>query len=188
MKFTITSLIASLVAVRSLSLSVPAAWADEQVCQGTIGAITVDNLKVPSGKTCTLNGTRVQGNIKVESQAILKANRVRVEGDIQADRSRNIEVSQGSVIGGNIQVKQGSATQITNTRIDGDLQFESNSGRLIATQNQIDGNLQAFQNFGGLSIQSNVVNGNLQCKENRPKPIGGFNMVRGDKEDQCSRL
>jgi hypothetical protein len=33
---------------------------------GTIGGRTVDNLKVPQGATCTLNGTYVKGTIKVE--------------------------------------------------------------------------------------------------------------------------
>ena len=37
------------------------AHADEIRCVGTLGAITVDNVLVPEGRTCTLNKTRVQG-------------------------------------------------------------------------------------------------------------------------------
>ena len=42
------------------------ALAEERVCRGTIGAVTVDNLRVPQGATCTLNGTYVKGTVKVE--------------------------------------------------------------------------------------------------------------------------
>ena len=35
----------------------PIAFAEERTCRGTLGAVTVDNLRVPDGATCTLNGT-----------------------------------------------------------------------------------------------------------------------------------
>ena len=50
------------------------AYADEIKCTGTIGTRTVDNVFVPAGKTCTLNGTRVEGNVKVASRATLYVN------------------------------------------------------------------------------------------------------------------
>lgn len=43
--------------------------AEERTCRGAIGAVTVDNLRVPSGATCTLNGTTVKGTIKIETNA-----------------------------------------------------------------------------------------------------------------------
>lgn len=49
--------------------------ADETVCRGSLGDEAVDNLRVPSGARCTLDGTRVGGNIKVESGASLVARR-----------------------------------------------------------------------------------------------------------------
>lgn len=69
-----------------------------------------------------------------------------------------------------------------------DLQFESNSKNLTANKNTIGGSLQAFQNSGGLSITANTIDGNLQCKENNPAPVGGENVVQGNKEDQCAKL
>lgn len=48
--------------------------------------------------------------------------------------------------------------------------------------------MRVFQNHGGVRIAGNLIDGNLQCKENRPAPTGGGNRVRGNKEDQCSRL
>jgi hypothetical protein len=162
--------------------------AEERVCRGTIGAITVDNLRVPDGRRCTLEGTHVKGTIKVESDATLIARNVRVVGNVQAENSANVRVLAGSRVGGSIQLAHGVKARIYRVAINGDLQFLENGGALSAERNRIGGNLQAFQNTGGLTISGNVIDGNLQCKENRPAPTGGNNTVHGEKEDQCERL
>ena len=65
-------------ATLAASLSfVPAASADERTCRGSLGAITVDNLRVPEGATCTLNGTSIKGTLKVEKGATLVASGIR---------------------------------------------------------------------------------------------------------------
>ncbi|MBW4622437.1 MAG: hypothetical protein KME17_24155 [Cyanosarcina radialis HA8281-LM2] len=178
----------------------PSVLAEETVCQGTIGAVTVVNVKVPTNGTCTLNGTTVQGTIKVESNAALRAIGVSVVGDIQAEGARSVVVSRNtttntrSIIGGSIQLYKGVAgsnsvaANINGSQINGDLQLIENRGQLTANGNQIGGSLQAFQNLGGLTIRNNRINGNLQCKENNPAPTGGSNIVQGTKEDQCSNL
>ncbi|MGL5830425.1 MAG: hypothetical protein ACRC0L_12780, partial [Angustibacter sp.] len=52
------------------------AHADEFSCQSALGAISVDNLRVPAGAKCTLTGTQLQGSLVVESGATLVANQV----------------------------------------------------------------------------------------------------------------
>jgi hypothetical protein len=165
-----------------------ATQAEERVCRGTIGATTVDNLRVPDGASCTLDGTYVKGTVKVEGDAKLVARKVHVVGNIQAEDSANVRVLAGSRVGGSIQLAQGVSARIYRVKVKGDLQFLENSGTLSAEENTIGGNLQAFQNSGGLKIARNVIDGNLQCKENRPAPTGGKNTVDGNKEDQCKHL
>jgi predicted acyltransferase (DUF342 family) len=165
-----------------------ASQAEERICRGSIGAATVDNLKVPDGASCTLNGTRVQGNIVVGSNASLAATNIKVIGNIQAENATRVNVGGSSSVGGSIQLKQGKAASIVGATINGSLQMESNSGALTARNNKIGSDLQSFQNRGGVLIQSNRIDGNLQCKENRPAPTGGGNIVQGNKEDQCARL
>ena len=48
--------VAALGAAAALTLP-SSALADERICRGTLGRITVDNLKVPAGATCKLNRT-----------------------------------------------------------------------------------------------------------------------------------
>jgi hypothetical protein len=182
-----TRWMAALAVGGALLLPAGPASAEERVCRGTIGAITVDNLRVPQDATCTLDDTRVEGTIKVESDATLKAFGIRVIGNVQAEDARKVVVRNGSV-GGSVQIVQGGAARILGTRITGDILLDEQDGDLAANRNRIGGNLQAFQNTGGLSINDNRIDGNLQCKKNDPAPIGGGNVVQGSKEDQCEGL
>jgi hypothetical protein len=163
------------------------ALADDFVCTRTVGAVTLDNVVVPDGRSCTLNGTRVEGNIKVLTGATLSASGVRVDGNIQAEGARAVYVNPGSFVGGSVQIVQGGAARVDRVTIEGDLQFFENRKALRATRNRIDGNLQAVSNTGGLYIAQNLIEGSLQCKQNTPPPRGGGN-IAGDKEDQCARL
>jgi hypothetical protein len=167
MKGTRTILVIG-VAMVGTALAPASASAEERTCRGSLGAVTVDNLRVPQGGSCTLNGTRVKGTVKVERSATLSARGVRVIGNVQGEHARRVDVIQGSRVGGSVQVKQGGAATVLDSHVTGDV--------------------QAFQNTGGVRIARNRIDGNLQCKENRPAPTGGGNVVQGNKEDQCSRL
>ena len=164
------------------------ASAEETTCRGSLGAVTVDNLRVPQGARCILTGTTVQGTVKVERAATLGARAVRVIGNVQAENARRVNVIRGSRVGGSIQIKQGGAARVLDSRVNADIQYDANSSALEASRNSVGGSIQAFQNTGGVRIASNRVDGNLQCKENRPAPTGGGNVVQGNKEDQCARL
>jgi hypothetical protein len=176
--------------VLAVAMLAPAALAEERVCRGTIGATTVDNLRVPSGAACTLNATKVEGTIKVERNATLTANGVRVIGNIQSEGFQEIALKEGSKVGGSVQLENGQddgSGKVLSTRINGDLQFFSNEAKMVARNNTIFGNLQAVQNTGGLVISGNTIAENLQCKQNDPPPVGGGNKA-GDKEGQCAKL
>jgi len=177
----------SAVTVIGLALA-PAAMAEERTCRGTIGGTTVDNLRVPQGASCTLNGTNVKGQVTVQRNATLRALGVRVVGNVQGENARRVAVVQGSRVGGSVQVVQGGSAAVTGSRINGDILFDEDEATLRAVNNRIGGSLQAFQNTGGVEIRSNVIEGNLQCKENVPRPVGGGNVVDGNKEDQCANL
>ena len=75
--------VAATAATLALALLVPAgAQAEERVCTGTIGAVAVDNLRVPQNASCTLNGTLIRGTLKVERNAALVADRIRTVGNV----------------------------------------------------------------------------------------------------------
>ena len=65
-------------------VGVEEAYGRELLCKGNIGAITINNLRVPKGYTCQLRGTLVKGLITVEDKAILKTSGARLKGNIRA--------------------------------------------------------------------------------------------------------
>lgn len=163
-------------------------YADETVCRGSLGRVTVDNLRVPDNATCSLTSTRVLGTVKVESNAKLTARKVMVVGNIQGENAYQVNVFEGSRVGGSVQIKQGGGANVSDSFIDGDIQYDENNNPLKVLRNDVGGSVQVVKNFGGAEIRNNVIDGNLQCKENNPAPTGGRNVVGGNKEDQCRRL
>ena len=187
---SLTGMMALILGLAALLMAASAAQAEERVCRGTIGGTTVDNLRVPQGASCTLNGTRVEGTVKVERNANLVANGIRVKGNVQSEEFRNVTLRQGSRVVGSVQLEnglEGGAGRVLNSTVNGDLQFFSNEARMVARGSTILANLQANQNTGGLVIENNRIAENLQCQANNPRPTGGGNTA-GDKEDQCARL
>jgi hypothetical protein len=155
------------VLVAAITLAAAPASAEERSCRGSLGAVTVDNLRVPQGATCRLRGTRVQGTLQVQRGATLNAARLRVIGNIQAEGAANVNVAS-SRIGGSVQVVQGRNSRFVGNFVNHDVQY--------------------FENRGVVSVSRNRIDGNLQCKENRRRPVGGGNRVQGVKEDQCAHL
>jgi hypothetical protein len=143
------------------------AFAEERSCRGVMGAIKVDDLRVPDGASCRLNGTRIEGSLRVERRATLNASRIRVVGNVHAEGAAAVNVA-ASRIGGRIDVVQSGRSRLNRTVVGSDVQY--------------------FENRGSIRISRNRIDGNLQCKANSPAPRGGRNVVQGNKEDQCSRL
>jgi len=171
-----------------LAVAAPIAQAEERLCNSALGAITVDNLRVPGNAICSLVGTRVKGTIKVEYNAVLRARKIVVIGNVQAENAKLVNVLEGSRIGGSVQIKQGGGANVYDSFVDGDIQYESNRAVVRALRSGVGGSIQAFQNVGGVELRRNIIDGNLQCKSNKPVPVGGGNVVGGNKEDQCARL
>lgn len=180
----------SLIAIAAAAAGLGAAGsasAEEFSCVGTVGPISLDNVFVPDGKSCTLNGTRLNGGVVVGTGATLTASGVNVNGNIQSSGHRAVYINAGSIIGGSAQLKQGGLVRIVGATIGSDLQIESNSRRVTVDDSDIGSNLQVFQNAGGVLLRNNDIAQNLQCKENSPPPTGGGNAA-GNKEDQCASL
>ena len=147
----------------------------------------MDNVRVPEGAACTMNGTFVEGTVKVERGATLEAQAVRVIGNVQGEGAADVVVRE-STVGGSVQVKQGGAAETSASRITGDIQYDQQAGPVRVADNVVNGSVQVIANRGGITVATNTIDGNLQCKENAPPPVGGGNLVHGNAEDQCAAL
>jgi hypothetical protein len=162
--------------------------ADDTFCSGSFGAVTLDNVIIPDGATCTLTSTFVQGNIKVGTGSTLMGYTIDVGGSVQAESSRLVLIETGSVIG-DVEVKKGRGSsrsaRVVNVSVGGKILFEECAGFVRAERCDVNGDIQLFKNTGGGRLLRNDVNGNIQCKENVPAPTGVFN-IAASKEDQCA--
>ena len=165
----------------------PQALAEATACRGALGAVTVDDLEVPNGATCTLTDTRVRGNIDIEPGATLRASGASVRGNIQSDGHALVDIAS-SITRGSIQLRDGGAFSIVNTNVVGDIQVVDNNGASSLDDNTVGDDVHVKGHRGGVAITENEVEGNLQCRRNDPAPTGGGNTVLGNKEGQCRRL
>lgn len=140
----------------------------DRICRGAIGAVPVDDdIRVPAGARCVLNGTRVDGDVVVARGARLVARGARIDGDIAARRHRGVVVV-GGVVDGDVDLRAGGTARITRVRIEDDLVARGNRG---------------IQRFRG-----NRIGEDLRCRGNRPAPTGGGNRVAGLRSGQCRLL
>jgi hypothetical protein len=158
--------------------------ANPEACNGTIGAVTVEDVHVPVGNTCILDGTRVEGNVTIARNGTLRATGIRVDGNVQSQGHRFVSVRESSVVGGSIQLENGVEVQVADSRVGGSVQLKANTVKAGVSRNVVGSDVQLFDNRGA-NVANNRIDGNLQCKGNVPAPTGGGNIVQGNKEDQC---
>lgn len=106
MKRTLAALFgASLVAAFGSAL--PASADLVTTCVGEGGAVTVPNdLVVPAGQSCTLDGTTIQGNVTVRTGADLVGTGVTIEGNTIVQGDAYLDLTDSSV-GGNLANRAG---------------------------------------------------------------------------------
>ena len=169
-RFTKTAAIAGATGIAASLLIASPAAAEEIACTGSLGAITVDNLRVPQGATCLLDGTQVEGTITVKGNARLVAVNVDVDGNVQAENSRRVVVKGGSTVGGSVQIVQSGAARVARTAVNADIQFDANSRPLAALRNTVGGNIQVLQNTGWRGDQQQPGRRKPAVQGERPGP------------------
>jgi hypothetical protein len=152
-----------------------------------IGAITVDNVKVPAGMACRLAGTIVRGSVQVEDGAILLAgSAVHIAGDVQGQGAAHVQVTgTASRIGGNYELEGGGSATLSGAQVRGNV-FVNGLTDVVALKNAVvSGGLQFTDNLGGGEISGNRIAGNLQCTGNMPAPLVSNNTA-ASLEGQCA--
>lgn len=184
--FTLLALVLTI----TVLLVAPTAAANDTLCTGALAG-EHDNVIVPEGATCNVDGAQIKGNIKVlAGGALLVIAATTVGGDIQADPGHLYVrlMGTGVVVMGDVELKGASGVAVvggylTGTDIRGNFQWEENRIALVARGGIIGGNLKAEKNSGGGDITGNTIKGNVECKENAPELVEAGNTIGG--EDKC---
>ncbi|ANV84214.1 hypothetical protein AWQ21_07370 [Picosynechococcus sp. PCC 7003] len=72
-------------------------------CKGSLGAIAIGDLEVPSGATCILRQTTVRGDIIVQPRGTLIANGAVIQGNIWAKQALSLNLNAATQVAGIIE-------------------------------------------------------------------------------------
>jgi hypothetical protein len=132
----------------AVSTATPAAAALVTYCVGTGGAVTVPNdLLVPAGESCSLEGTKITGNVKVAAGANLVIADGTVSGEVQIASDGYLDAGDTS-IGGQITLAGGGYGAFLKGTDSGPVTVQpkgsaSTDGFFFAENATVDGNVQA---------------------------------------------
>ncbi|GIJ66751.1 hypothetical protein [Virgisporangium ochraceum] len=198
--------LAALTAVVTASVvgaAAPAAQADLiTYCIGTGGAVTVPNdLYVPPGESCALEGTTITGNVQVAAGANLVVNNGTISGEIRVAADGYLDTS-GTTVGGQIVLaaggfgvflKNGTSGTVTlrpkgNQTIEGFLYVENTSitGNVAVNVGEVrlDANTQVTGNVNSsgayyTDVHDSFVDGALSVLNNATGSVVCGSAVRG---------
>ena len=198
--------LAALTAVVTASVvgaAAPAARADLiTYCIGTGGAVTVPNdLYVPAGESCSLEGTTITGNVQVAAGANLVVNNGTISGEVRVAADGYLDAS-GTSVGGQIvlnaggfgvYLKNGSSGTVTlrpkgTSTIEGFLFVENStvSGNVAVNvgEARLDRNTQVTGNVNSsgayyTDVHDSFVDGTLSVLNNATGSVVCGSAVRG---------
>ena len=142
---------------------------------------------MPAGATCTLTGTRIDGDVTVGAGATLQARGMSVGGHLSAQGAAVVTVNSSSTVAGSILLRQGGSATLDQVQVNGNVRLEANQRALSTTRNQVRGSMQIVANQAGVIVRDNVVSGTLECSNNQLAPLGGANQA-GGLAAQCAEL
>jgi hypothetical protein len=156
-------------------------------CRGTVRG-TFANVFVPTGATCSLQRSTVNGNVLAREGSRLYVSDTRVAGNIDGVEARVVQVKGGS-LGGSIQIADGSSAGELGAAVyggtvltQGNIQIiKMNTGGIrIADVRLEKGNIKVEENSigSGLEVVRNSVAQNIQVNKNRGS---GRKAVRGNR-------
>jgi hypothetical protein len=200
-----TKLGAALVAsVCSVALfGAPGAVAKETQCTGGSAnplSGTHDNVVVPPGASCFVDGAVVNGTLKALEDSTLTADPLlggdsSTFGNVVGDKAEVVRFLDNTVLG-NFEFREGESVElnrdvaVADNIVGGNLKIEKMTGAMDVVGNTVGGKIQVVENliqggFNTLFVQENEVAGHLQVFENLGPGDKSVNFNAVDKNLQC---
>lgn len=158
------SLVAALaMGVASVGLVAPSANAAfTTTCIGEGGAVTIPgDLVVPAGRSCSLDGTVVQGNVRVAKDADLVVVNGKVQGNVVVNENAFLD-AKDTEFSGTFAARESFGSLLTNATVTGAVSTISNTtdeGFLIISDSTLGAQVRATG--GSLDLMSSSVATNV---------------------------
>jgi hypothetical protein len=183
--------------VASWSGAAPAIFSADAVrsgsvdCVGALAPGTYHDVKVPSGKTCTIDNTDViKHDVHVGMNATLNDAGASIGHNLDAEKGSQLNIGPSSgysgtnaTIGHDLNADKANSVQIVSTKIGHDLLVVNSQGSVSITNNSIGHDLHVQGNSGSTTVTGNSVGHDADCKDNAGF-LGGGNTA--GHADSCN--
>ena len=160
-------------------------------CDGTYTGVTLKDVAVPAGGSCTLTDSTVTGNVKAAQGSSFITHGTSMRGNVTADRAARIDID-GSTVGGAVTTDKAVAVDVTTSTVRADLRVKNAGTVSICGTTVTEGTLQIEKANGSvivgdpagcagnqvtrnnLIVRENVITGQLRVRAN--------NLSRGNME------
>jgi hypothetical protein len=159
----------------------PVAQAGDTRCTGVFTG-TADNIIVPSGEECILEGALVRGNALAEPDSGLFIETSTVRGNVEA-KERALTGSFQSSIGGNYKCDDCFFEDVVETTVGGSVEIKGADDGDFVIGNIIEGNVQIEESLAGdfaFVIVQNTVRGNVKLEKNQGPVVIDDNLIYGE--------
>jgi hypothetical protein len=143
--------------------------------------VTVANIVVPDGQTCTLNGTIVTGSVRVGAGSSLFTSGATVGGNVQATDAPNTIQVIDTAVGLSIHVEQatgkivvGSAGCMVDPTVGVDVNLQHNHGTIALCYLSVGNDVILQDNTKSIGAFNNEIGNNLIAQNN----TGGWIRLR----------
>lgn len=164
---------AALISMFVLVPAAPAAQADATTCEGAMGAVVVEDLVVPAGATCTLDGTQVLGDVTVEPNATLTADFARIGGSVTLASGSRFRISDSAIdddvtcTGCSQLVMTFMFDPVDRRAVEGDIEVTGmTNGHLHIEAGRISGDVEVTDSSGDFTFIDNLIEGKLLFANN----------------------
>jgi hypothetical protein len=178
----------AVLAVTWLLVAATPAVADDTRCVGVFTGVA-DNIVVPSGTECILEGAQVSGNVLAEPESMLFIGpETNIRGSVEVKQGAHTGSFQAAIggsykcdncffedvvessVSGNVEIQGADDGDfIIDSQIGGNLQIEESSAggfAFVVELTTIGGDLKFEKNSGPTAIISNTIHGDVQIYEN----------------------
>jgi hypothetical protein len=176
------TIFATVVALLGLLVgATPAAGDGDTRCVGVFTG-TADNVIVPSGVECILQGAQVRGNVLAKPESMLFIEQSTVHGNVEVKRLAHTGSFQ-SLIGGNYRCDDCFFEDVVETRVGGNVAITGADDGDFIIESTIGGNVQIENSLAGafaFIIAGNTIGGDVKFEKNRGPVAIEANRISGE--------
>jgi len=127
--------------------------AQDVQCSGELTAVTVRNVTVPAGGSCTLHNSNVKGRVVASSASYFQATHTRISGDVAATDAQTLFVEKGSTVGGSVRASRVAQVFLFASRVRKNVLVDGATDQVFICDSNIElGSIQVIRSARDILI------------------------------------